>query len=72
MDMPAKSLTLILPDDLAEELESLREDLLVEILQRGLHEVKIDRALDSYARRGLSFAAAAEQGACNAALIKIK
>ena len=26
-----------------------------------VEEVKVDRALDSYARRGLSFAAAAEQ-----------
>lgn len=60
-DMSGKSLTLTLPNDLIEEFESLREDLLVELLQRGLREVKIDRALASYARGGLSFAAAAEQ-----------
>jgi hypothetical protein len=59
--MPGKSLTLTLPNDLIEEIESLQEDLLVEILQRGLREVKIDRALNLYVRGRLSFAAAAEQ-----------
>src|SRR4051794_3218903 len=59
--MSGKPLTLTLPNDLIEEVESLREDLLVEILQRGLREVKIARALDASARGGLSFAAAAER-----------
>lgn len=59
--MSGKSLTLTLPNDLIEEFESLREDFLIELLQRGLREVKIDRALDLYAHGGLSFQAAAEQ-----------
>jgi predicted HTH domain antitoxin len=59
--MAGKSLTLTLPSDLAQEFETLQQDLLVELLQRGLREVKIDRALDLYARGGLSFGAAAER-----------
>jgi predicted HTH domain antitoxin len=59
--MAAKSLTLTLPIALAEEFETLQQDVLLELLRRGLREVKIDRALDLYVREGLSFGAAAEQ-----------
>jgi predicted HTH domain antitoxin len=59
--MAGKSLTLNLPSDLVKEFEALQQDFLVELLQRGLREVKIDRALDLYARGGLSFGAAAER-----------
>jgi hypothetical protein len=59
--MDGKPLTLTLPGDLAQEFEALQQDFLVELLQRGLREVKIDRALDQYARGGLSFGAAAER-----------
>lgn len=59
--MSGKSLTLTLPNDLIEEFESLREDFLIELLQRGLLEVKIDRALDLYTQGRLSFGAAAEK-----------
>jgi predicted HTH domain antitoxin len=59
--MAGKSLTLTLPSELAKEFETLQQEFVVELLQRGLREVKIDRALDLYARGGLSFGAAAEQ-----------
>lgn len=59
-DMSGKALTLTLPLALAKEFETLHQDLLVELLQRGL-QVKIDRALDLYIHGGLSFGAAAER-----------
>jgi predicted HTH domain antitoxin len=59
--MPAKSLTLTLPISLAEQFETLHQDLIVELLQRGLQEIKIDRALDLYVHGDLSFGAAAER-----------
>jgi len=57
--MSQTSLTLDLPDALARELRSANQDLLLEVLERGLREKKIDRALDLYGRGGLSFGAAA-------------
>lgn len=59
--MSTKTLLLTLPDSLAKELEGLHEDSLIELLQKGLQEVKIDRALDLYAQARLSFEAAAEK-----------
>ena len=57
----AKPLTLTIPDVLADELKSVSEDYLLELLERGLREVKIDRALELYGRGGMSFGAAAER-----------
>jgi len=54
-------LTLNLPDTLAQELGTANQELLLELLERGLREKKIDRALDLYIRGGLSFGAAAER-----------
>jgi predicted HTH domain antitoxin len=54
-------LTLNLPDTLARELGTANQELLLELLERGLREMKIDRALDLYSRGGLSFGAAAER-----------
>jgi predicted HTH domain antitoxin len=59
--MPQTSLTLQLPDPLARELRSANQEFLLELLERGLRELKIDRALDLYSRGGLSFGAAAER-----------
>jgi predicted HTH domain antitoxin len=59
--MPETPLTLNLPDALARELRSANQDLVLELLERGLREMKIDRALDLYSRGGLSFGAAAER-----------
>ena len=53
------TLTLTIPDSLARELDSVGEGLLVDLLERGLREFKIDQALDRYARGGISFGAAA-------------
>lgn len=59
--MASNSLTLTLPTALVKEFETLQQDVLIELLQRGLREVKIDRALDLYVRGSLSFGAAAEK-----------
>lgn len=57
--MSTEPLTLTIPDSLARELDSVGEGLLVDLLERGLREFKIDQALDRYARGGISFGAAA-------------
>jgi predicted HTH domain antitoxin len=59
--MAAKPLTLTIPEVLADELKSVSQDYLLELLERGLREVKIDRALELYGRGGMSFGAAAER-----------
>jgi predicted HTH domain antitoxin len=59
--MAGKSLTLTLPNAMAEEFETLQQEFLLELLQRGLREVKIDRSLELYVHGGLSFGAAAER-----------
>jgi predicted HTH domain antitoxin len=58
--MPGHSLTLELPEMLAEELRAANQDFLLEVLERGLRELRIERALELYARGGCSFGAAAE------------
>jgi predicted HTH domain antitoxin len=59
--MSTESVTLAVPDSLARELDLVGEGLLVDLLERGLREFKIDQALDRYARGGISFGAAARQ-----------
>ena len=59
--MSSEPLLLKLPDSLARELDSVGEDLLVDLLERGLREFKIEQALDRYKRGGISFGAAAHQ-----------
>ena len=59
--MSTEALTLEVPTSLAQELESASQEFLVELLERGLHQLKIERALDRYARGGFSFGAAAHQ-----------
>ena len=59
--MPTEKLILTLPPSLAQELDSASQQFLVELLERGLRELKIERALERYARGGISFAATAYQ-----------
>ncbi len=59
--MSIRSLTLVVPDELARELDSVGEGLLIDLLELGLREFKIEQSLDRYARGGISFAAAAQQ-----------
>ena len=57
----SEEVTITIPSELAQELESTSRELLIEILERGLRELKIERALDRYARGGISFGAAAHR-----------
>jgi hypothetical protein len=59
--MTGETLTLTLPAPLAHELGSATQDFLADLLARGLREVKVERALERYARGGVSFGAAAQQ-----------
>jgi predicted HTH domain antitoxin len=56
-----KVLSLTLPDPLAQELDTAGQEFLVELLERGLREVRSERALKRYAEGGISFGAAAQQ-----------
>ncbi len=57
----SEEVTITIPSELAQELDSTGRELLVEILERGLRELKIERVLDRYGRGGISFGAAAHQ-----------
>ena len=59
--MSTESLTLTLPSPLVRELDVLGRELLTEILQRGLVQWRIEKALERYAAGGMTFAAAAER-----------
>lgn len=59
--MPTEVCTLNIPDFLARELETANQEFLIELLERGLQAVKIERALEQYTRGGISFGAAAHQ-----------
>jgi predicted HTH domain antitoxin len=59
--MPTEVCTINIPDSLAREINTANQDLLIELLERGLHALKIERALDQYSRGGMSFGAAAQQ-----------
>ena len=59
--MSTESLTLTVPDSLARELDSVGKGLLIDLLERGLRDIKIEQALDRVARGGISFGAAARQ-----------
>jgi hypothetical protein len=59
--MATKALTLTVPDSLAQELDSTSQEFLVEVLERGLCDLKIERILKQYARGELTSSAAAHQ-----------
>jgi len=59
--IPSEVCTLNIPDSLARQINTANQDFLIELLERGLHALKIERALDQYARGGISFGAAAQQ-----------
>lgn len=57
--MATESMTIPVPETLARELDSLNQDYLLEVLERGVQALKIERALERYARGNISFGAAA-------------
>ena len=59
--MSTEVCTLHIPDSLAQDLKTANQEFLIELLERGLHALKVERALEQYARGGISFGAAAHQ-----------
>jgi hypothetical protein len=59
--MSTETLTLNIPTSLAQELSRASQAFLVNILERGLHDFKIEQALDQYSRGGISLGGAARQ-----------
>ncbi len=57
--MASYHLTLDLPPELSAALEQANKELVVELLERGLRERRIERALERYAEGGISFGATA-------------
>lgn len=58
--MGTKKLTVEVPAQLAAEFASAGDQLLADLLQRGLRDYRIEQALETYRLGGMSFAAAAE------------
>jgi hypothetical protein len=52
--------TVEVPETLAAELADAGQELLRDLLQRGLRDLHIEQALTRYQQGGISFAAAAE------------
>ncbi len=61
MSVETETITLRLPKALAQDLSAASQTFLLNILERGLRELKIEQALEQYRSGGLSFGAAAQQ-----------
>ncbi len=59
--MSIETITLKLPTSLARELNTTNQTFLINILERGLRDLKIEQALNQYTKSDMSFGAAAEQ-----------
>ena len=59
--MSTDIITLELPTPLAQELSTASQQFLVQLLERGLRELKIEQVLEQYGRGAISFGAAAQQ-----------
>ena len=57
--MPVETITLNLPTPLAQELKAVNQEFLLDILERGLRQFKVERALEKYSHGEISFGAAA-------------
>ncbi len=58
--MSTKPLTVTLPPSVAHYFEAASGEFVAEIIERGLRQWRIDKALERYAARDVSFGAAAE------------
>jgi hypothetical protein len=59
--MAEEALTITVPPALAQELDATTQEFLIELLERGLRALKIERVLDRYAQGEMSLGAAAHQ-----------
>lgn len=55
-----ESVTLTLPPGMIAEFPTLNHEFLLDLLERGLKQLKIERALTRYAQGRISFGAAAD------------
>jgi len=55
-----KTLTIELPANLAQELAMASQELAVEVVKRGLRDLRVEQALERYRMGKMTFAAAAE------------
>jgi hypothetical protein len=56
-----EKMVLEIPVNLANELENANQEMLADLLRRGLRDLRIEQALEHYKQGGISFAAAAEE-----------
>ena len=59
--MSTKPLTVTVPPSLAQDFETASSEFVTEILERGLRQWRIEKALARYGAREISFGAAAER-----------
>jgi hypothetical protein len=59
--MSTETITIELSGSLAQELSTANQQFLIEILERGLREVKVEQLLNQYSRGSISFGVAAQQ-----------
>lgn len=59
--MSVETVTLKLPTTLAQELRAASQEFVIAVLERGLRELKIERALEQYSQGKISFGATAQQ-----------
>ena len=59
--MSVETVTLRLPASLAKELSVASQEFLADVLERGLRELKIERALEEYSQGRISFGATAQR-----------
>jgi hypothetical protein len=67
--MSTQTITLKIPSSLAQELNITSDIFLVDIVERGLRDFKIDMALEQYSRGHISFGGAAEQANVSQSLL---
>lgn len=59
--MSTKPMTVTVPPSLRQDFEAADSEFITEILERGLRQWRVEKALERYAARDVSFGAAAEQ-----------
>ena len=59
--MSTKPMTVTVPPPLEQAFEAVSNEFIAEILERGLRQWRVEKALERYGAREISFGAAAER-----------
>lgn len=59
------TVTIQVPDVLFKELNTLQQGFLVDVLERGIRNLKLERAINRYRQGGISIGAAANLAECS-------